>query len=212
MTTVYHLGYRDFRSPLLVRPVAADLVWSVPTLVTLNPIGAPITHAGHARDRRPALLRDRCLPAAASLNVRRRTSCRLGLIGVFRPAAAPSRRGGDRRPSRRRRGSGRCGGCGPRRRRSACSAPAGAGAARRSCRSRRPGPAPDRAGRGRRRGRAGCPAAGARRARSARRRCRGPRGCPPCLPGVPADGQVGVAVDGRGDPSVGDGEQRLRRR
>jgi hypothetical protein len=46
MTTVYHLGYRDFRSPLLARPVTADLVWSVPTLVTLNPIGTPITHAG----------------------------------------------------------------------------------------------------------------------------------------------------------------------
>ena len=46
MATVYHLGYRDFRSPLLVRPVAADLLWSVPTLVTLNPIGAPIAHAG----------------------------------------------------------------------------------------------------------------------------------------------------------------------
>jgi hypothetical protein len=45
MATVYHLGYRDFRSPLLARPVAADLVWSVPTLVTLNPIGSPITHA-----------------------------------------------------------------------------------------------------------------------------------------------------------------------
>ena len=44
-TTVYHLGYSDFRSPLLARPVAADLVWSVPTLVTLNPIGAPIAHA-----------------------------------------------------------------------------------------------------------------------------------------------------------------------
>ena len=46
MTTVYHLGYRDFRSALLARPVAADVVWSVPTLVTLNPIGTPITHAG----------------------------------------------------------------------------------------------------------------------------------------------------------------------
>ena len=45
MTTVYHLGYQDFRSALLARPVAADLVWSVPTLVTLNPIGTPITHA-----------------------------------------------------------------------------------------------------------------------------------------------------------------------
>lgn len=46
MTTVYHLGYRDFRSSLLARPVIADVVWSVPTLVTLNPIGTPITHAG----------------------------------------------------------------------------------------------------------------------------------------------------------------------
>jgi hypothetical protein len=46
MTTIYHLGYRDFRSPMLVRPVAADVVWSVPTLITLNPIGAPIAHAG----------------------------------------------------------------------------------------------------------------------------------------------------------------------
>ena len=46
MTTVYHLGYRDFRSPMLARPVTADVVWSVPTLVTLNPIGAPIAHAG----------------------------------------------------------------------------------------------------------------------------------------------------------------------
>ena len=45
MTTVYHLGYIDFRSPKLARPVAADIVWSVPTLVTLNPVGTPITHA-----------------------------------------------------------------------------------------------------------------------------------------------------------------------
>ena len=45
MTTVYHLGYRDFRSTLLARPVAASLLWSVPTLVTLNPIGTPLTHA-----------------------------------------------------------------------------------------------------------------------------------------------------------------------
>ena len=45
MTSVYHLGYSDFRSSMLVRPVAADLVWSLPTLVTLNPVGTPITHA-----------------------------------------------------------------------------------------------------------------------------------------------------------------------
>jgi hypothetical protein len=46
MTTAYHLGYSDFRSPKVARPVAGDVVWSVPTLVTLNPIGAPIAHAG----------------------------------------------------------------------------------------------------------------------------------------------------------------------
>lgn len=46
MAAVYHLGYSDFRSAKLVKPVAGDLAWSVPTLVTLNPIGAPIAHAG----------------------------------------------------------------------------------------------------------------------------------------------------------------------
>jgi hypothetical protein len=46
MTVVYHAGYSDFRSEKLRKPVAGDLVWSVPTLVTLNPIGAPIAHAG----------------------------------------------------------------------------------------------------------------------------------------------------------------------
>jgi hypothetical protein len=46
MTAVYHAGYSDFRSEKLRKPVAGDVVWSVPTLVTLNPIGAPIAHAG----------------------------------------------------------------------------------------------------------------------------------------------------------------------
>jgi hypothetical protein len=46
MTASYHLGYRDFRSEKVGRAVSGDLVWSVPTLVTLNPIGAPIAHAG----------------------------------------------------------------------------------------------------------------------------------------------------------------------
>jgi hypothetical protein len=46
MTAVYHLGYRDFRSEKLRQPVAGDVVWSAPTLLTLNPIGAPIAHAG----------------------------------------------------------------------------------------------------------------------------------------------------------------------
>jgi hypothetical protein len=46
MTAVYHVGYSDFRSDKLRRPVTGDLVWSVPTLATLNPIGAPIAHVG----------------------------------------------------------------------------------------------------------------------------------------------------------------------
>jgi hypothetical protein len=46
MTATYHLGYSDFRSEKLRKPITGDLVWSVPTLVTLNPIGAPIAHVG----------------------------------------------------------------------------------------------------------------------------------------------------------------------
>ena len=46
MTAVYHAGYGDFRSAKLRKPVAGDLVWSVPTLATLNPVGAPIAHVG----------------------------------------------------------------------------------------------------------------------------------------------------------------------
>jgi hypothetical protein len=46
MTATYHLGYSDFRSEKLRKPVTGDLVWSVPTLATLNPVGAPIAHAG----------------------------------------------------------------------------------------------------------------------------------------------------------------------
>jgi hypothetical protein len=46
MTSVYHFGYSDFRSDKIAKPLTGDMVWSVPTLVTLNPIGAPIAHAG----------------------------------------------------------------------------------------------------------------------------------------------------------------------
>jgi hypothetical protein len=45
MTAVYHAGYSDFRGEKLRKPVAGDVVWSMPTLLTLNPIGAPIAHA-----------------------------------------------------------------------------------------------------------------------------------------------------------------------
>lgn len=46
MTGVYHAGYSDFRSDKLRKPMTGDLIWSVPTLATLNPIGAPIAHMG----------------------------------------------------------------------------------------------------------------------------------------------------------------------
>jgi len=46
MTAVYHVGYSDFRSAKVAKPLTGDVIWSVPTLVTLNPIGAPIAHAG----------------------------------------------------------------------------------------------------------------------------------------------------------------------
>jgi hypothetical protein len=46
ITATYHVGYEDFRSEKLRKPITGDLVWSVPTLATLNPIGAPIAHVG----------------------------------------------------------------------------------------------------------------------------------------------------------------------
>jgi hypothetical protein len=44
MTAVYHAGYGEFRGEKLHKPVAGDVVWSAPTLLTLNPVGAPIAH------------------------------------------------------------------------------------------------------------------------------------------------------------------------
>lgn len=46
MTAVYHAGYSDFRSEKITKPLTGDVIWSVPTLVTLNPIGSPIAHIG----------------------------------------------------------------------------------------------------------------------------------------------------------------------
>ena len=34
MTGVYHAGYSDFRSEKMAKPLAGDVVWSVPTLLT----------------------------------------------------------------------------------------------------------------------------------------------------------------------------------
>jgi len=43
-TAVYHVGYPDFRGSKVKRPLTGDAIWSVPTLVTLSPLGAPIAH------------------------------------------------------------------------------------------------------------------------------------------------------------------------
>lgn len=44
-TATYHLGYNDFRSAKVRKPVAGDLIWAAPVIATANPIGAPIAHA-----------------------------------------------------------------------------------------------------------------------------------------------------------------------
>jgi hypothetical protein len=43
-TAVYHVGYPDFRGSKLRKPLAGDVIWSAPTLLTLNPIGASLAH------------------------------------------------------------------------------------------------------------------------------------------------------------------------
>lgn len=45
MTAAYHAGYSDFRSGKIGQPLRGDALWSAPTLLTLNPVGAPIAHA-----------------------------------------------------------------------------------------------------------------------------------------------------------------------
>jgi hypothetical protein len=43
-TAVYHTGYPEFRGSKVARPLTGDVIWSVPTLVTLSPLGAPVAH------------------------------------------------------------------------------------------------------------------------------------------------------------------------
>ena len=45
VTTAYHLGYSDFRSDKIMQPNIGNTIMSIPTLVSANPIGSPITHA-----------------------------------------------------------------------------------------------------------------------------------------------------------------------
>jgi len=43
-TVVYHAGYPDFRSGKMSAPMRGTAFWTAPTLLTLNPLGAPIAH------------------------------------------------------------------------------------------------------------------------------------------------------------------------
>jgi len=45
-TAAYHVGYADFRGEKIRKPLAGDLIWSVPTLATSSPLAAPLAHAG----------------------------------------------------------------------------------------------------------------------------------------------------------------------
>jgi hypothetical protein len=45
LTTAYHLGYSDFRSRKIIEGNIGNTIVSIPSLVSANPIGLPITHA-----------------------------------------------------------------------------------------------------------------------------------------------------------------------
>src|SRR4030043_67156 len=44
LTTAYHLGYSDFRSRKIIEANIGNTIISLPTLLSANPIGSPITH------------------------------------------------------------------------------------------------------------------------------------------------------------------------
>ena len=45
MTTAYHAGYAEFRSRKMTKPLVGNTLISLPTLLSANPVGAPVTHA-----------------------------------------------------------------------------------------------------------------------------------------------------------------------
>lgn len=45
VTSAYHAGYRDFRGPKLAQANLGNAIASLPTLLSLNPLASPITHA-----------------------------------------------------------------------------------------------------------------------------------------------------------------------
>lgn len=102
MTAVYHLGYSDFRGEKLRKPLVGDLIWSAPTLLTLNPIGAPLAHAAlHSAAVARSYQTDVFLPPHAAAEPTLALSpCTirgsLGACGVLQVAENPSDPGGRR--------------------------------------------------------------------------------------------------------------------
>ena len=46
MTASYHAGYPEFRDGDIAKPMTGNLAWSLPTVLSANPIASPIAHAG----------------------------------------------------------------------------------------------------------------------------------------------------------------------
>lgn len=44
VTTLYHLGYADFRSEKILQPNIGSTIGAVPTLVSANPLASPLAH------------------------------------------------------------------------------------------------------------------------------------------------------------------------
>jgi hypothetical protein len=46
MTAAYHAGYPEFRDGDVAKPLTGNAAWSLPTVLSANPIASPIAHAG----------------------------------------------------------------------------------------------------------------------------------------------------------------------
>ena len=91
MTAIYHSGYSDFRSDKMTKPLGC-VIWSVPTLLTLNPIGAPIAHA--VCTRRPcctATRRTRSCPRTGSASLAFASLVRTPFRGLLTTRTLPRR-------------------------------------------------------------------------------------------------------------------------
>jgi len=83
ITAAYHAGYRDFRGAKLTTPMRGTAIWTAPTLLTLNPLGSMVAHAGqHVAAVVHAYDGDTYLPPHASAPALSLEACSIG----FTPA------------------------------------------------------------------------------------------------------------------------------